>query len=435
MDNAVALVRYRPDENSLARALDLCQGLQGLSAKARILIKPNLVFWDDRYPFPLYGMLTTTRIVEALLIVLKEKGCQNITIGEGTIRHRPANASTHTAYLRLGYHRFIERYGVRLIDFFDEPFVPVIEDGVKMGIARSVLEAEFLITLPVLKTHSQTKVSLGIKNLKGALDLKTRQFFHSPKVDLDHSIALLGRLLKPRLDVIDGIYGLEQGPFFFGQAHRLNAILVSKNVLAADAAACHLVGIDPEKVDYLNEIAGTLGFQMGETDLDVLGDSLDGLRRPLQWDWEWMEDGSGPVVFKEMGIDGVRIPKYDHTFCTLCSSYMNPLLVMLVSMVRRGKKPSGFEFLTGKRMQSQGGYDKTFLLGRCMIKANRSNPKIRRAIPIPGCPPTFEDLVKTLMDNGVEVDGEDYLRYSRHLMERYRSKPQFDPADFFPSES
>ena len=85
-------------------------------------------------------------------------------------------------------------------------------------------------------------------------------------------------------------------------------------------------------------------------------------------------------------------------------------------------------------MQSQGGYDKTFLLGRCMIEANRSNPKIRRAIPIPGCPPAFEDLVKALMDNGVEVDGEDYLRYSRHLMERYRSKPQFDPADFFPSE-
>jgi uncharacterized protein (DUF362 family) len=46
-DNAVALVRCRSDANSLAKALDLCQGLQEISPKAQILIKPNLVFWDD----------------------------------------------------------------------------------------------------------------------------------------------------------------------------------------------------------------------------------------------------------------------------------------------------------------------------------------------------------------------------------------------------
>lgn len=46
-DNAVALIRYRPDTNSIARALDLRQGLQGVSSKTQILIKPNLVFWDD----------------------------------------------------------------------------------------------------------------------------------------------------------------------------------------------------------------------------------------------------------------------------------------------------------------------------------------------------------------------------------------------------
>jgi hypothetical protein len=50
LDNTVALVRYRPDANSLAKALDLCQGLQGVSTRTQILIKPNLVFWDDSLP-------------------------------------------------------------------------------------------------------------------------------------------------------------------------------------------------------------------------------------------------------------------------------------------------------------------------------------------------------------------------------------------------
>lgn len=123
------------------------------------------------------------------------------------------------------------------------------------------------------------------------------------------------------------------------------------------------------------------------------------------------------------------IPKYDNPFCTACSFCMNPLLVMLVSKWRKGRKSKGFEFLTGKVMQSQGDYDKTSLLGNCMIRANRLNPKIRQAIPIGGCPPTMEDLVKALRENGVEVDLKDYRRFRRHLMDRYRSKPQFDPTD------
>jgi hypothetical protein len=100
---------------------------------------------------------------------------------------------------------------------------------------------------------------------------------------------------------------------------------------------------------------------------------------------------------------------------------LNYLPVMLSSMWRRGKKVTGFEFLTGKVMQSQGGYDKTFLLDQCIIKANCSNPKIHHAIPISGCPPTLEDLVRILRENGIEIDMEDYRRYRKHLMERYQS--------------
>ena len=186
-----------------------------------------------------------------------------------------------------------------------------------------------------------------------------------------------------------------------------------------------------EKVGHLLEMAQWMEFPIEKKNLNFSGDPPDSLKRPLRWDWEWMEDGSGPVVFKEMSIEGISIPKYDNTFCTGCSIYMNPLLVMLASMWRRGKKSAGFEFLTGRVTQSHGGYDKTFLLGQCMIKANRSNPSIRISIPIRGCPPAMGNLIKALKDNGVEIDPEYYLRYRKHLMERYKSKPPFDPKDLF----
>lgn len=69
--------------------------------------------------------------------------------------------------------------------------------------------------------------------------------------------------------------------------------------------------------------------------------------------------------------------------------------------------------------------------GQCMIKANRSNPKIRQAIPIPGCPPTLEEMATLLKDNGLEIDLGDYLGYQKYLLKKYESNPQFDPKDFF----
>jgi hypothetical protein len=46
-DNAVGLICYRPDMNSLAEALDLCQGLQGIPANTQILNKPKSISWRD----------------------------------------------------------------------------------------------------------------------------------------------------------------------------------------------------------------------------------------------------------------------------------------------------------------------------------------------------------------------------------------------------
>lgn len=431
MNSPVAVIRFLQDSGSLSRALDLCQGLQDISTSTRILIKPNLVFWDHDFPFPPYGILTTTRMVKELILTLKERGYQKITIGEGTLKFPQVDLSTHTVYQRLGYSQFAKAYGVNLIDFFDEPFVTVEGDGIRMEIAKSAMEAEFLITLPALKTHSQTKVSLGSKNLKGTLDMKTRRLFHSPEVSLEHGIAHLARLLKPGLNIIDGLYGLEQGPHVFGQARRLDAIIASRDFVAADLAACHLIGIDPGGVGHLSELARGMNLNTDQGSLNLVGESLDQLRKPLRWDWEWSEDGSRPAFFKDLGVDDVKIPKYDNTFCTGCSLYMNPLLVMLTSMWKKGKKSKGFEFLTGKAMQSEGGTERTFLLGRCMIEVNRNNPRIRQAVPIPGCPPSLNDLVKAFQENGVGIDLSDYVRFRAHLMERYQSKPQFDPGDFF----
>jgi len=79
-----------------------------------------------------------------------------------------------------------------------------------------------LINVPVLKTHGQCKVSLGMKNLKGCLSMSSKRAFHGK--DLHRMIALLNTKIKPKLTIIDGLYAMEHGPSALGLAHRMNLL-------------------------------------------------------------------------------------------------------------------------------------------------------------------------------------------------------------------
>jgi len=61
----------------------------------KIFIKPNIVFWTRAVAFPKWGMITTSRVVEDTVALLKEHGIDNITIGEGTVVMDPKDNKTH----------------------------------------------------------------------------------------------------------------------------------------------------------------------------------------------------------------------------------------------------------------------------------------------------------------------------------------------------
>ena len=70
--NRVAIVRYQKPLESVRRAVELCNGLDHLPSGARVFIKPNIVFWTKLVPFPKWGVITTTRVVEDVILLLKE---------------------------------------------------------------------------------------------------------------------------------------------------------------------------------------------------------------------------------------------------------------------------------------------------------------------------------------------------------------------------
>jgi len=432
-DNVVSLIRYHGIE-SVADAIRLCGGFAGLRSGDRVLIKPNLVGWDDQGPYPPWGVLTTSVVVEGLCRALRDAGAGEISIGEGSVVCKTVGSSTGVIFDNLDYGKLTERYGARLIDFNTGEHDEIeLSGGHKLKVSRHALECDFLVDVPVLKTHGQTKVSLGIKNLKGLLKSESKTFCHHADGLLEELICKLGKRLPPSLTMIDGIYGNEQGPLHFGRAHRMDLLIGSTDVYAADLLGAYILGYVAGEVDHLRMWSEGEGRPTDISELEIRGGvDPEDVRRPLKWDWEWVE-GLYPQAFAKKGIGGLYLPKYDSTLCTGCSYMFNPLMLALLSL--GGREYDGYEFLTGKKMRPSGRAAKTFLLGKCQCDLNGDNPDCGEAVPIRGCPPSMDRMLEALQNNGLPVSRVEYDNYRRHVMKRYLKRPEEYPlSDFYMGE-
>ena len=100
-------------------------------------------------------------MVEELIQALIEHGVRNITIGDGAAVMPEIGSDTFSAMKFSGIQRVGKKYGVKLEDFEKEAFSKIVINGHPYKIATSALETDFLINVPVLKTHGQAIVSLG----------------------------------------------------------------------------------------------------------------------------------------------------------------------------------------------------------------------------------------------------------------------------------
>jgi hypothetical protein len=317
------------------------------------------------------------------------------------------------------------------------PFKAVdLGDGIRLNFSREILESDFVVNLPVLKTHNQTMVSLGIKNLKGTIDIPSRKRCHSadPQRDLHCHVARLADPMPPMFTLIDGIYTNERGPGFDGRMRRSDLLVASSDVLSADMVGARLLGQDPAGVPHLAMAAARRGRPTDLSDVGVLGEDLAAAARAHAWDFAYSEkEGDAlPLPLAQAGIRGLSYRKYDLSMCTYCSG-LNGLILSAIRMAWKGEPWQGVEVLTGKSMQPTPGKRKTILVGRCMVKANADHPDIAEAILIKGCPPKPERIVEAFREAGIALDPNLFRSMDQlpgFFMARYANRPEFDESLF-----
>jgi uncharacterized protein (DUF362 family) len=380
----VSVVKFDGSLDSIGRAIELCGGFEKLKSNHRVLIKPNITF-SGWMPIPPFGMVTTSKVIDGILHHLSEHGCRDIVIGEGTVAE-VLGSTTKRGFKYTGIDRVARRYGARLVDLNEGPFETRKLGDVEVGVSRLALDADFMINVPVLKTHPQVKVSLGMKNLKGCIDIPSRKRFHHK--GLERLIGLLNQLLVCDLTVIDGIYMLEKGAdTLMGTAHRKDIIIAGRDTFTCDCVGASILGIEPSQVGHLNEYAALAGRTVDTGAIQVVGENVEALKENLEW------ESAAEEELLTYGITGVTVPHPGESLCSGC--YGGLISALGIFAKSNPNRDCGDAWIYwGRQRADRGIREKLVLFGNCAISRNRDR---EQAVRIKGCPPTMMNTLLPIM--------------------------------------
>jgi uncharacterized protein (DUF362 family) len=267
----IVIIKRGEDGKSLAyEAMKEMKAAQNLSGK--VLIKPNIT---ANMPAST-GVTTHPSIVEGVLQYLREEGNFELIIAEG------GGCDISRAFDELSFSKLAKRYDAKLVDLNkDIPITVPVENPIsqkEFPIAKTVLESDCIVNLPCLKVHGgPMQVTLCMKNMMGFITPPNYRasIMHT---DFNRRIIDLLKVVKPDVNIIDGIVGHEEGEII-GDPVGSKVIVASKDFVAADAVGAVIMGFSEGEVKHIC-LAETFGFGKARlNDIEIRGEEIESVRR------------------------------------------------------------------------------------------------------------------------------------------------------------
>jgi len=225
-----------------------------IKKNSRVVIKPNLLAPAS----PDKAIVTHPLVIRAAVEYVLQKGiCPQISDSN-------AMGSFEKVLKDSGIKDALKGLDVQYKEFKSSVKVDIGEPFGRIEIAEGALNADVLINLPKLKTHTQMLLTLGVKNLFGCIvGMKKPEWHLRTGVDREMFARLLVGIYKavnPSLTIIDGILGMEgQGPGKRGIPRKLGVLIGGRNAIAVDIAVCRMLGISQDRL-LTNKVAGDMGL-------------------------------------------------------------------------------------------------------------------------------------------------------------------------------
>jgi uncharacterized protein (DUF362 family) len=247
----VAIKNGEPDA-MFKKAIALMGGMEQFVKKGQtVVVKPNIGFPRK----PEVGATTNPLLVKTIIESCYQAGAKKVYVFDNVVM--PTSGNSRNCYKISGIEDAARAAGAIIfpVDDFSYQTVTIPEATTlkKTEIHRLILDSDVFINVPVLKHHSSTHLSIAMKNLMGIVN--NRMKYHL--VGLDQCIADFCLYKKPDLNIVDAYRVLmSDGPSGPRDAKEANVelkktLLMSRDIVAVDAAATKIFGKNPEDIGYI----------------------------------------------------------------------------------------------------------------------------------------------------------------------------------------
>jgi uncharacterized protein (DUF362 family) len=232
----VSIVHGTDVPRMVAEAVNLIGGLDRLAVRGKtVLVKPNVVASE---PPP---TTTNPAVVAAVVRMLVHAGARRVIVGEmsGVIR-----LPTDRNLEETGVAKAARDAGAEVVAFDDGEWVevkpPQSQLVDRLHVAKAVYEADLVVNVPVVKTHSYATYSICLKNLVGVTHPRHRPYRINP-AKWEELVAEMNLAAHPVLNVVDATKCMIAGGPLGGTAAETNLILASGDRVAADVVGLALI--------------------------------------------------------------------------------------------------------------------------------------------------------------------------------------------------
>lgn len=333
---------------------------EAISKNARIGIKPNLVVAKPSTS----GATTSPELVAGVIEYLQSKGYKNLVILEGSW----VGDMTYSAFKVCGYEKLSKQYQVPLIDLQKDSYKAYDAGEMKINVCDEVKNLDYLINMPVLKGHCQTRMTCALKNMKGCIPNTEKRRFHT--MGLHKPIAYLNKIIKNDLIIVDGIMGdlnFEEG----GNPVQMNRIIVGKDPVLVDTYVAECMGFDKTEIQYI-QIAEKIG--VGSSQLEKANIC------------ELNKDSSVTKIVSSRTVE--RLAKYieEKDACSACYGSLIHALGRLDEDGKLRRIKEKIKIGQGYKGLEVDGIGVGLCTGGCKVNA-------------PGCPPKAKDIINCIEES------------------------------------
>ena len=243
--------------------LDLC-------AKS-VLLKPNLVEY-------IAGVEVNTNpvLVGAAAEAFLKLGAKSVVVGEGPGHQR----DTYLVLAESGLAAQLWSQKINFVDLnrdelFKVPLKATYTGLEHLWLPRTVLQSDFVVSMPKIKTHHWAGVTLSMKNMFGVVP-GTK--YGWPKnvlhwKGIHRSILDICATAPMHFVIADGVVAMEGNGPLHGSHRHLGKIVLADDPVAADFTCARLMGLNPHAVWHLDRAAHFLGNGFHDR-IDLIAEGL-----------------------------------------------------------------------------------------------------------------------------------------------------------------